>query len=50
MDVLALLLWVLDCDIEHLGEVLAEAVTCGALDTSAVGGDISLDSGSVFVC
>jgi hypothetical protein len=36
MDVLALVLGVLNGDVEHLGEVLPEAVGCGALDASAI--------------
>ena len=47
MDVLALLGGVLDSDVEHLGEVLAQAVRSGALDTATVGRNVALDGGGV---
>ncbi|KAI3476391.1 hypothetical protein L1887_62043 [Cichorium endivia] len=40
-------LGVLDGDVEHLGEVLTEAVRSAALDTTAGGGDEALDGGGV---
>lgn len=48
MDVLALVIRVLDSNVEHLGEVLAEAVTCSALNTSAIGWDVSLHGGCIL--
>ncbi|CAZ80693.1 unnamed protein product [Tuber melanosporum] len=38
--------WVLDDDIEHLGEVLAEAVGCCTLNSTTGGWDVSLAGGS----
>ncbi|CAZ85152.1 unnamed protein product [Tuber melanosporum] len=37
--------WVLDDDVEHLGEVLAEAVGCRTLNSTAGGRDVSLAGG-----
>lgn len=47
VDVLALLGGILDGNVEHLGEVLAQAVRGGTLDTTAVGGNVALDGGGV---
>ena len=47
VDVLALLGGILDGDVEHLGEVLAQAVRGGTLDTTAVGRNVALDGGGV---
>ena len=46
---------VLNCDVEHLGEVLSKAVRCGGLDTTTSGRDESFDcrcvigTGELFV-
>jgi hypothetical protein len=39
--------WVLDCDVEHLGEMLTETMRRGCLDTSTCGWDKAFDSGGV---
>lgn len=41
------IVWILDFDAKHLGEVLPEAVGGGALDTSSSSWDKSLDGGGV---
>lgn len=37
--------WVLDSDVEHLGEVLTQAMGSGALDTTSSGWNVTLDGG-----
>jgi len=41
------IVWILDFDSEHLGEVLPKAVGCGGLNTSSGSWDKSLDGGRV---
>jgi hypothetical protein len=47
VQLLALVVGVLDGDVEHLGEVLPEAVRRAALDSATGGGDEALDGGGV---